>query len=295
MSKQELLSVQAAQRVEQSEAAYERSRDFFHSIPLRFAAAAGQAPAPPPTADTNSQGTVQFQLIGQQPTDPAYNDIVNQNTANLLDIGGLIFDYMHTHFPTVNAAKLDVNTWQNVVAYVPDLSIGSAVSKTYNNNVKGVQVSGEFLSLIAKAIITDGASLLTDFTSYLNSVGGVVFSSDVKSQSYNAITCTYVSYLISNGVGGYFDYGAIVLRQITFLENFQQYKSICGSVESIDIKMSYTEITNLVRTQRIRKGGPDYENFQSLINKNSTDQFNKAKNFFNAGKTPQNQLTPQAS
>jgi hypothetical protein len=212
-----------------------------------------------------------------------------------LDMGGLIFDYMHKTFPNVNSAKLDIDTWQNVVSNVPDLSIGGKVSKAYNNNVVGVSVSGEFFSLIAKAIITDGASLLTDFTSFLNSIGGVIFSSNVTSESYTAITCTYLSYLVSNGVGGYCDYGAIVLRQITFNEHFQEYKSICGSAKSIDINMTYTEITNLVRTQRIREGGPDYDNFQELVNKNSTEQFKKAKNFFNAGNTPQDQLTPRVS
>ncbi|WP_244662067.1 hypothetical protein [Mesorhizobium huakuii] len=56
--------------------------------------------------------------------------------------------------------------------------------------------------------------------------------------------------------------------------------------------MDYTEVTNLVQTRRIRKGGPDYESFQELVNKNSTDQFTRAKNFFNVGSTPQQDIRP---
>lgn len=96
-------------------------------------------------------------------------------------------------------------------------------------------------------------------------------------------------------MGGYFDYGAIVLREINFLKNFQEYKNSCASAQSISISMDYTEITNLVHTRRIRKGGPDYDLFQSLVNKNATDRLAKAKNFFNARKTPQDQLKPQVS
>jgi hypothetical protein len=279
------LPVQAAQRISASD-----SSDFFRSTPMAFVAA--DATPPDPGADTSDEGTVQFQLIGMQPTDPAYSGIMNENANNLLGIGGLVFDYMHRTYPTVNSQKLDINTWANVVSNIPDLAIGKAVDKTYTNSVAGITLSGEFLSLIAKAIITDGASLLTDFSSYLNSIGGVIFSKDVKTESYKALTCTYMNYLVSNGVGGYVDYGAIVLRQITFNQNFQQYKSICGSAEFIDINMNYTEIVNLVQTSRIRKGGADYENFQSLINMNQVNQFKNAKNFFNAGSTPQSQVTP---
>lgn len=286
------LPVQAAQRISSNDSdnSYQRANDFFRSTPMAFVAA--DAAPPDPSADTSDEGTVQFQLIGMQPTDPQYSSIMTENANNLLGIGGLIFDYMHRTYPTVNSQKLDINTWANVVSNVPDLAIGKAVNKSYSNSVAGVSLSGEFLSLIAKAIITDGASLLTDFSSYLNSIGGVIFSKDVKNQSYKALTCTYMNYLVSNGVGGYYDYGAIVLRQITFNENFQQYKSICGSAEFININMDYTEIVNVVQTGRIRKGGPDYESFQSLINVNSTNQFKTASNFFNAGSTPQNQLTP---
>ncbi|MBS4063905.1 hypothetical protein PDL71_04645 [Lacibacter sp. MH-610] len=284
--------LQAAQRISAADSknSFQRAHDFFRSTPLAFLAA--DAAPPDPSADTSNEGTVQFQLIGMQPTDPKYSDIMNQNANNLLNMGGLVYDYMHRTYPTVNSQKLDINTWSNVISNLPCLSIGSAVNKSYNNSVLGVKLSGEFLSLIAKAIITDGASLLADFSSYLNSIGGVIFGKDVKSESYKALTCTYMNYLVSNGAGGYFDYGAIVLRQITFNENFQQYKSICGSVESIDINMTYTEIVNVVQTANIRKDGPDYENFQSLINTNSTNQFKAASNFFNASATPQSQLTP---
>jgi hypothetical protein len=284
--------MQAAQRISASDSSnsYKRANDFFRSTPMAFVAA--DAPPPDPSADTSDEGTVQFQLIGMAPTDPAYSGIMTENANNLLGIGGLVFDYMHRTYPTVNSQKLDINTWANVVSNIPDLAIGKAVDKTYTNSVAGISLSGEFLSLIAKAIITDGASLLTDFSSYLNSIGGVIFSKDVKTESYKALTCTYMNYLVSNGLGGYVDYGAIVLRQITFNQNFQQYKSICGSAEFVNIDMSYTEIVNLVQTSRIRKGGADYENFQSLINMNQVNQFKNAKNFFNAGSTPQNQITP---
>lgn len=280
-----------AMEKEASKNNYNNAGRFYNAKPLVLANAA--APAPTSDSYASQEGMVQFHLIGQATTDPQYSAIMNENQDNLLGIGGLVHDYMHTHYPTVNAQKLDINTWSNVIANIPDLSIGKDVTKNYTNSIKGASISGEFLSLIAKAIITDGASLLTDFSSYLTSMGDVVFSKHNTSESYKALTCTYQSYLVDNGVGGYYDYGAIVLRQIEFAEHFMELKAACAEAKSVQIAMNYTEIVNLVQTRRIRKGGVDYDNFQGLVNANSTAQFKKANNFFNGGSTPQADIKPQ--
>ncbi|MBX5041252.1 hypothetical protein HJB51_10725 [Rhizobium lentis] len=270
---------------------YDAARAFFHAKPLVLA----QANAAPPSDDkiANDQGTVQFHLIGQKTDDPTYSGIMNENQDNLLAIGGLIHDYMHTNYPNIDSKKLDINTWTNVVGYIPDLAVGAQKQKTYSNKFVGTSVSGTFLSLIAKAIVTDGASLLTDFQSFLTEMGNLTFSASSKAQQYKALTCTYQSYLLDNGAGGYFDYGAIVLRQIEFKEYFLELKSSCSSTQYVNVDMDYTEVTNIIQTRRIRKGGPDYQNFQDMVNKNSTEQFQKAKNFFNGGSTPQNDIKPQ--
>lgn len=279
------------QQAEQSKKNYDAANEFYKAKPLALAVSDAKAPSDATTA--SDQGTVQFHLIGQKPTDPQYSGIMNENQDNLLGIGGLVYDYMHTHYPAVDSKKLDIGTWSNVISNIPDLAIGKQVNKSYSNKFAGTSISGKFLSMLATAIITDGASLLVDFNSYLQSVGDIVFSVNTKSQQYKALTCTYQSYLVDNGAGGYFDYGAIVLRQIMFNEYFLEMKSSCSDSKYVNVDMSYTEIVNLVQTRRIRKGGPDYDRFQSLINANSTEQFKKASNFFNGGGTPQDQIKPQ--
>ncbi|MER8383798.1 hypothetical protein NKJ50_32830 [Mesorhizobium sp. M0115] len=270
---------------------YEAASAFFYAKPLVLA----QLDAAPPSDDTiaNAQGTVQFHLIGQKTEDPTYSGTLNENQDNLLAIGGIINDYMHTHYANIDAQKLDINTWTDVVGNIPDLSMGRQKLKSFSKKVAGTSVSATFLSLIAKAIITDGASLLLDFQSFLTEMGNLTFSANGKAQRYKALTCTYQSYLLDNGAGGYYDYGAIVLRQIEFKEHFLELKSSCSSTHYVRVDMDYAEVTNLVQTRRIRKGGPDHENFQELVNKNSTDQFKKAKNFFNGGSTPQQDIKPQ--
>jgi hypothetical protein len=110
-----------------------------------------------------------------------------ENASNLLAMGGLVHDYMTRTYSTVNSQSLDINTWANVVAQIPDQTISQAVHKTYNNSISGVSVSGEFLSLIASDIITDGASLLTDFTKFLQSIGDVVFNVHTTDESYRPL------------------------------------------------------------------------------------------------------------
>lgn len=278
---------------DESKMAFAKAQDFFYSRPLAFGdvAAAAQTPAPDSSV-ASPQGAVSFQLIGQKPQDPTYSPIMNQNAANLLNMGGLVYDYMHKTYPGVNTQTLDINIWNDVVSNLPCLRPGKAVQKTYKNTVAGVKLSGEFLSLIAKAIITEGASLVTDFTSYLTAIGDIVFSVHTGGQDYKALTCTYTNYLVSNNVGGYYDYGAITLQQILFAENFMELKSPCASASYVNVNMAYTEITTVVQTDRIRQGGPDYNAFQELINVNSTAQFTKAKNFFNKPSTPQNEIKP---
>ncbi len=277
----------------ESERRYGAAHDFFHATPLvrGMAQSAPSASGTDPSVATD-QGAVQFHIIGQKPTDSKYSEIMQENCDNLLGMGGLIHGYMTRHYPSVNSQVIDIDTWLNVVNQLPDLTIGTAVEKTYKNRVFGVKVSGEFLSMIASAIITDGASLLTDFTSYLNAIGDVIFSASQTQESYNVLTCTFQNYLIQDGLGGYYDYSALVLRQVKFLENFTQLKSPCGSAEHIDIDMSYKEVTTLVNSRRIRTGGADHHNFQKLIKAEATKQFKNAQNFFNGSNTPEADIKP---
>lgn len=269
---------------------YEAACAFFYAKPLVLAQTGATRPSDETIA--NDQGTVQFHLIGQKTEDTTYSGIMNENQDNLLAIGGLIHDYMHTHYPNVDSKKLDINTWTDVVGNIPDLSIGAQKQKCYSNQFVGTSVSAKFLSLIAKAVVTDGASLLTDFKSFLTEMGNLTFSANSKAQQYKALTCTYQSYLLDNGAGGYYDYGAIVLRQIEFKEYFLELNSSCSSTQYVNVDINYNEVTSLVQTRRIRKSGPDYKNFQEIVNKNSTKQFTNAKNFFNGGSTPQQDITP---
>jgi hypothetical protein len=290
-----LLGSNAAEalREAESERRYGAAHDFFHATPLVSGMARSTLPASgaAPSVATD-QGSVQFHIIGQKPTDSKYSEIMQENCDNLLAMGGLIHGYMTRTYPKINTQTLDIESWVNVLKHLPDLCIGTAVDKTYKNRIAGVKVSGQFLSMIASAIITDGASLLTDFTSYLNSVGDVTFSASQTKETYNVLTCTFQSYLVPDGVGGYYDYSSIVLRQIDFLENFLQLKTPCFSSEYIDINMSYKEITTLVQCRRIRKSGDDYSLFQELINAEATKQFKDATNFFNGSNASQADIKP---
>ncbi|MEI9417767.1 hypothetical protein [Mesorhizobium sp. Cs1321R2N1] len=274
-----------------SEDIYKSSQAFFHASPLLLS----MPNAAPPTDDmiANDQGVVQFYLFGHKTRDRMYSEILNENQDNLLSIGGLVYDYMHSNYPNIDAEKLDISVWADVLNNIPNLSIGARNQKGYSKEVFGTSVSATFLSLVAQAIITDGASLLTDFECFLTAMGDIIFSASAKAQQYKALTCTYQSYLLDNGAGGYYDYGAIVLRQIEFKQNFLGLKSCCSSTQRVNVDIEYVEVVSIVQARRIRKGGPDYENFQELVNANSTSQFKRAKNFFNGGSTPQNDIRPQ--
>lgn len=261
---------------------YETAHNYFYAKPLALA----QLGAAAPNDDTiaNDMGMVQFHIFGRVSDDPKWAGIMNENGDNLLAMGGLIQDYMSTHYPKIDDKKLDINTWTDVVSHLPDLSIGAQKQKSYSNKVTGASISGTFLGLLANAIVSEGASLLTDFQKFLTNMGDLAFSVIRKPQGYKVTTCTFENYLVDNRVGNYLDYGAIVLRQIEFKGNFLELRSSCSSTQYFNIDMDYTEVTNLIQTRRIRKGGPDYENFQELVNENSTAQFTRSKNFFNGGK-----------
>ncbi|MEN8905095.1 MAG: hypothetical protein ABF289_03960 [Clostridiales bacterium] len=270
---------------------YEKSREFFYSEPIRNTLRGT-------SEDKNGsyfgdQGAVQFHIIGQKTDKPEFSKIMNENQTNLLSMGGLVHKYMQNHYPTITDDKLDVDIWKNVVGHLPSLSIGSSVDKKYSNSIQGVKISGNFLGLVADAIITSGGSLLTDFKKYLSSIGDITFNRQVKSQEYKVLTCTYQSYLVDNQAGGYFDYGAIVLRQINFLQNFKEFKSSCSSASSININMEYKEVTNIVQCSRIRDGGPDYKKFKDLVDTSATNDFKEADSFFNGSDTPENDIKPK--
>jgi len=242
----------------------------------------------------SAEGIVLFSLIGEKPNDPAYADIMNENLSNLLAVAGFVYDYMHKTYPNVNSQMLDINTWTNVVQTIPGLVIGKAVSKSYRNSIPGVSIPNVFLSLISKAFITEGSSLLTDFTAYLNSIGDVVFRVHATGETYKALIFTISNYLRENGVGGYYDYGAITLRQIEFAKNFMALKGPCANINNVGIDMSYTEIESIVRTNLIRPGGRDYQSFMALFPGANVEArksaFAEALEFFHKPAVPQNEL-----
>ncbi|ASQ12694.1 hypothetical protein GOB07_31490 [Sinorhizobium meliloti] len=261
---------------------YETARKYFYAKPLALAQLGAAAPKDDTIA--TDQGMVQFHIFSQTSDDPKWGRIINENGDNLLAMGGLIHSYMSTHYPKIDEKKLDINTWTDVVSHLPDLSIGAQKQKSYSNKLTGTSISGTFLALLANAILSEGASLLPEFQTFLTNMGDLAFSVKREPQGYKVTTCTFQSYLVDNRAGEYFDYGAIVLRQIEFKGNFLELRSSCSSTQYFNIDMDYTEVTNLIQTRRIRKGGPDYENFQKLVNENSTAQFTRSKNFFNGGK-----------
>ncbi|ENN88282.1 hypothetical protein RHSP_61560 [Rhizobium freirei PRF 81] len=270
---------------------YEQARTFFTNPPLMLARANGE----PQRDDTiaNAIGTVQFHLIGQKVDSSPYREIMDENRDILLALGGLVYNYIQAQYPTVDAKKLNIDTWAYVVGHLPDISTGRQQKKSYSSKIAGAAVPSTFLSLIANAHVSDGVPLQTDFSSFLTQMGDLVFSADNKPQRYKALTCTYQCYLGNNGVGGYYDYSAIVLREFEFKQNFLDLKSSCSSKKFVDVDIVYTELAHLVQTRRLRRGGADYENFQRLISRSSTEQFKKAKNFFNQGSTPQQDIQPQ--
>ncbi|WP_027168949.1 hypothetical protein [Mesorhizobium sp. WSM3224] len=290
MSNKYALDVQEREQ-RYSDKSYEAAHAYFLAKPLHFAL----TDAAPPGEDSiaNEQGTIQFHLIGQKTADQMYSAIMNENEDNLLAIGGLIHDYMQRHHPSIDRKKLDIRTWTDVLSNIPNLSIGGERQKSYSKSAIGTSVSADILSLVAQAIITDGASLLTDFQSFLTAMGDITFRANANAQQYRAVTCTYQSYLLNNGAGGYYDYGAIVLRQINFKQHFLELKSCCSSSRHVNVDIDYAEVTSIVQARRIRKGGPDHENFLKLVNTNSTNRFSTATNFFNGGSTPQDDIKPQ--
>jgi hypothetical protein len=287
---EEYLDAQLVRDQEANES-YARAQDFFYATPPAFASLAAAAPAPDSFA--SALGNVQFYAIGQKPNDAVWSAIMNENADNLLAMGGLVYDYMHKTYPNVNSQKLDIKTWARVVENIPDLSVGRPVLKTWKYSTPGNRVPGAFLSMIANTVIAEGGTLLTDFTSFLNSIGDVVFSVHRPGTTYTALIFTISNFLIQNGPSCS-DYGAITIRQIEFAESFVELKGACSTTNNIDINVSYTEIENKVQTNRIRQGGPDHENFTRLVNSNATAQFLKAKNLFNKPAVPQNELKPAA-
>ena len=281
-----------------SEASYDTANNFFaeltsptHNLDLMRADAGTPSAKKPEIA--NSEGTVQFHLIGQKPEDPAYSNIMNQNQDNLLAMGGLVYGYMKKKYPQIDSKTLDLGTWMNVINHLPCLSVGKQVDKQYSNRIKGVSVSTEFLSLIASAVITEGVSLLSDFNKFLGGIGNIVFTATTEAQKYSVVTATYQSYLVDNQAGGYYDYGAIVMRSIQFKEHFMELKSSCSSAQFVNIDLAYKEVVSLVQTSRIREGGADYHRFQKLVNVNATEDFKRSDNFFNGANTPQKDLKPK--
>ena len=268
-----------------------------HSAARYAAATQALAVAAPPATTPDSaiatdKGMVQYHVIAETPTSSQYAAMMQENANNLMGMGGLIHGYMTANYPTVDSQLLDINLWNTVVGHLPDVAVGPTVTKRYSNTVAGTDLAGTFLQMLAKAKVAPGAKIGTDFGTWLEAMGQLVFAAHGAGQTYKAITCSYLCYLVDNGAGGFYDYGAIVLREVDITQDFMTYKGACQSSLGIQVEVQFTEITSPVQLSRIRKGGPDFQLFQQLVNANATAAFSKAANFFDGRNTPQADLTP---
>jgi hypothetical protein len=112
-----------------------------------------------------------------------------------MDMGGLVHNYITKKYPKVNSQSLSLQTWKQVVESIPNLAIRGAVNKGFSFSQPGVNISRQFLQMLAKATIRDGASLLTDFQTFLGKMSDIIFSVAAGNQNYKVMTCTYLNYL----------------------------------------------------------------------------------------------------
>lgn len=280
---------------------FDEARSFFKIKPmshpvLRDAVPAAAPVAPPPTLPepptSSSDGTVQFHLIGMKPTDPKWGDIMNENADLCLNVGSLIHGAMNQYYPSVSADKLSFDNWAGAISNLPGVSLSKAVDKNFSQRVDSVNISGAFLSLLAKAIITDGSSLLTDFDKFLQIVGDDIFKKTSKDQGYKLICTTFTNYLIDNQTGSYYDYATVGVKEVTFNDHFQELKVVCATVTQVDVSMTYKESIAILPTRLMRKGGAHYEDYQQLFDENWKAQFKVAKNFFHPAPAPQSDIKP---
>jgi hypothetical protein len=83
----------------------------------------------------------------------------------------------------------------------------------------------------------------------------------------------------------------MVFKEVIFKTGFQELKGASFKTDSIPIDMSYNETEIMVPTHRLRQGGDSHAMWSSIVNKDATKAFETAENFFDAGKTPQDDLT----
>ena len=271
-----------------TEEQFEGADKLFSSVPISFAPST-------PEQYVSGDGAISFNIIGQKPKDPGYSDIMNENMDILLSMGGLVNRYMTSKYPKATPEKLDFNAWNRVISAIPALAAEKSVNKQWKTQVAGVKISGEFLQMIAKAIITDGASLLTDFQAYLGKMSDVTFSVQSTGQKYKVVTCAYLNYLVDNALGGYYDRGAIALKEIYFNTGFQELNGVSFKAQNILIDMQYNEAVYIVPTRRYRTGGDLNARWEKLKNKDADEAFENAENLFNAPSTPQDEIKPLLS
>lgn len=246
----------------------------------------------PDPAIATEDGAVQFHVLGHTSDHEIYGAVLRQNAEILMGMAGLIHSYTRQYYPTVDRRVMNIDTWRGVLENLPDLAIGQSLQKSYRDRIAGEQVPRTLLGLIAGAKVPEDGSVLTDFSAYLDSQHDATFAASNDRDDYRFITCSFLNYLVGDGLWGYHDHAAIVLREVNFREGFQALRSSCRSAAPVVMQLEYTEIKALVQTRRLREGGADHRLFQNLIDPAATAKFASAVNLFNAVATPQSQLAP---
>jgi Virulence factor Evf len=239
---------------------------------------AGGPPAPaedPPYVDKD--GLIQFivasQLVGDGNVMAKVTDLAN----TLVACSSIVTSYVNRASVKDPAKRFDSKFWYDTVSHLPLFGPSKLETKTYDNEVVGIEIASAFINFIMDAIASGDA--LGSFKKFLTDEGKNIHLgiSNNKGQ-YSTITNGVVSEVLE--VGKEIVYlPKLKLYYILFNRESQKVTTSCGSYEKVKIHLEYTEATGLFDYMALND--PEVKKkFDKFIQDSRKAQIQDAETFF---------------
>lgn len=237
-----------------------------------------------PYADKD--GLVEFIVGVELIDDPVVMVNLALQKKYLIAVTSIVTDYVNRYAEAYGKDfKTDPELWTLALSKIPLMGPSKIDQKSYSRHLKGVSIATDFVQFLLGIVVTEGASALGSFSSFLSKQGEALnFGVEHNADYYKTITVGVAVEVFK--VGDEIVYTPKIRQyRVDFTRENSKWYGACVKVEYVDINFDYQYAANVFDYEALEDSSikADFEKFIQMQRK---AQIEGASTFFNADFPP---------
>ncbi len=132
--------------------------------------------------------------VALEDVDPDLQSVLDQQYQNLLELTGIASAYIRKKANDKKDPDLiyDYDLWQQVLSNLPLMGPMKSEKSTFHQNIQSVEIATAFLNLILGFAVSSGASVLSNFQNFLQTIGQNITAGKSKGKDMNTVAAVVI-------------------------------------------------------------------------------------------------------